>query len=62
MYKRQVLFFGEVSGASMNPIRSLAPAIIVGIPYDLWLYWTTPFIGASIVGLFYRKKFLTKTE
>ncbi len=27
-----VLFFGELSGASMNPIRSLAPAIISGSP------------------------------
>ena len=57
-----VLFFGEISGASMNPIRSLAPAIIAGITHDLWLYWTTPFIGTIIVGLFYRKKFLTKAE
>jgi len=57
-----VLLFGEISGASMNPIRSLAPAIVAGIPHDLWLYWTTPFIGTILVGLFYRKKFLTKAE
>ena len=55
-----VLFFGELSGASMNPIRSLAPAIVIGIPHDLWLYCTTPFIGTIITALFYRKKFLTK--
>ena len=41
-----VLLFGEISGASMNPIRSLAPAIISGnVPNDLWLYWTTPLFG-----------------
>jgi len=49
-----VLLFGEVSGASMNPIRSLAPAIISGIPGDLWLYCTTPFIGMLIVAAIYK--------
>ena len=48
-----VLLFGEISGASMNPIRSLAPAIISGTPNDLWLYWTTPFIGTIIVAAIY---------
>ena len=49
-----VLLFGEISGASMNPIRSLAPAIISGIPSDLWLYWTTPFIGMLIVAAIFK--------
>ena len=49
-----VLLFGEISGASMNPIRSLAPAIISGTPSDLWLYWTTPFIGMLIVAAIYK--------
>ena len=49
-----VLLFGEISGASMNPIRSLAPAIISGTPNDLWLYWTTPFIGTIIVAAIYK--------
>ena len=52
-----VYFLGPISGASMNPIRSLSPAIVSGIPDDLWLYWTAPFIGAVIVALVYRKKF-----
>jgi len=51
-----VLFLGPVSGASMNPIRSLSPAIISGVTTDLWLYWTTPFIGTVIMAIFYRKK------
>ena len=49
-----VLLFGEISGASMNPIRSLAPAIISGTPSDLWLYWTTPFIGTIVVAVIYK--------
>ena len=40
-----VLFLGQVSGASMNPMRSLSPAIISGVTTDLWLYWTTPFLS-----------------
>lgn len=53
-----VFFFGPISGASMNPIRSLAPALVTGILDDLWLYWSAPFIGSVAVGIFYRKKYL----
>jgi len=49
-----VLFFGLVSGASMNPIRSLAPAVISGVTGDLWLYLATPFIGTIIVAAIYK--------
>ena len=49
-----VLLFGEISGASMNPIRSLAPAIISGTTNDLWLYWTTPFIGMLITAAIFK--------
>ena len=52
-----VYFFGLISGGSMNPIRSLSPALVSGVTNDLWIYLTTPFIGAIIVALFYRKKF-----
>ena len=52
-----VYFLGPISGASMNPIRSLSPAIVSSIPDDLWLYWTAPFLGAAIVGIIYHKKF-----
>ncbi len=49
-----ILFFGLVSGASMNPIRSLAPAVVSGVTGDLWLYLTTPFIGTIIVAVIYK--------
>ncbi len=52
-----VFFLGPISGASMNPIRSLAPAVATGIPGDLWLYWTAPFIGSAIIALIFKKKF-----
>ena len=57
-----VLFLGPVSGASMNPMRSLSPAIISGVTTDLWLYLTTPFIGTIIMAIFYRKKFRKITQ
>lgn len=52
-----IFFFAFISGASMNPARSLAPALLSGSVNDLWLYWTAPFIGTSIVALLLRKKF-----
>jgi aquaporin Z len=52
-----VFFLGSISGASMNPIRSLTPAVFTGILNDLWIYWSAPFIGASIIGIIYKKRF-----
>lgn len=43
-----VLFGGPISGASLNPIRSLAPAIVTGNFQSLWIYLTAPFIGALL--------------
>lgn len=42
------LFAGPVSGASMNPARSLGPAIISGNLDFLWLYVTAPVLGALL--------------
>jgi aquaporin Z len=48
------LWSSPVSGASMNPARSLAPAVISGHLNDLWIYLTAPFLGAVIaVGVAY---------
>jgi aquaporin Z len=50
-----IFFFGLISGASMNPARSLAPALLSGHLGDLWIYWTAPFIGTSLVAFMLRK-------
>jgi aquaporin Z len=51
-----ILFLAFISGASMNPARSLAPALFSGVLTDLWLYWTATFIGTSLIAFLYRKK------
>ena len=47
----EAMFAGPVSGASMNPARSLAPAVISGNLASVWIYLSAPFIG-SIIGVF----------
>ena len=44
----EALFAGPISGASMNPARSLAPAIVSGHLSHLWIYLTAPVIGALL--------------
>jgi aquaporin NIP len=48
------LFGGPVTGASMNPARSLGPALLSGELRDLWLYLTAPLLGAAIGALAYQ--------
>jgi len=52
-----ILFLAFISGASMNPARALAPALLSGALGDLWLYWSAPFVGSIISALLFRKKF-----
>ena len=44
----EAMFAGKICGASMNPARSLAPAIISSHWENLWIYLTAPFAGASL--------------
>ncbi len=44
----EALFAGPISGASMNPARSLAPALVSGTLDHLWLYLVAPVLGAFL--------------
>jgi aquaporin Z len=44
----EALFAGPISGASMNPARSLAPALLSGSLEHLWIYLTAPVLGALL--------------
>jgi len=44
----EAMFAGPICGASMNPIRSLAPAITSGHVEDLWVYLIAPTLGAIL--------------
>jgi len=47
------MFGGPITGASMNPMRSLGPALVSGELHALWIYILAPIAGASIGGLAY---------
>ena len=42
------MFGGPISGASMNPMRSLGPALVSGDLHALWLYVAAPLLGAAL--------------
>jgi aquaporin NIP len=44
----EAFFAGHISGASMNPARSFAPAFVSGQLQFLWVYLTAPFVGAAL--------------
>ena len=48
------MFGGPISGASMNPMRSIGPAVASGNFHALWLYIAAPIVGASVGGLAYQ--------
>jgi len=48
------LFGGPITGASMNPARSLGPAVVSGDLHALWLYLLAPLAGATVGGIAYQ--------
>lgn len=50
----EALFAGPISNASMNPFRSLAPAVVSGHTEHLWLYLIMTTVGALLAGLYWK--------
>ncbi len=48
------LFGGPITGALMNPARSLGPAVVSGDLHALWLYLLAPLAGATVGGIAYQ--------
>ena len=48
-----ILMGGPLTRASLNPARTLGPAIVSGNYADIWLYFVGPFIGAILAALLY---------
>jgi aquaporin NIP len=48
------MFGGPISGASMNPMRSLGPGIVAGDLHAIWVYLLAPVVGTAVGGLAYQ--------
>jgi MIP family channel proteins len=53
-----ILFGGPLTGASMNPARTLGPAIANGNVSYVWMYFVGPLLGGAVAGLLYEMYFL----
>lgn len=48
------LWGGPITGASMNPARSLGPALVAGVWQSHWIYWLGPILGAVLGASLYQ--------
>jgi aquaporin Z len=53
-----ILAAGPLTGAAMNPARSLGPELVQGIWDDFWIYLVGPAIGAAVAALAYDRLYL----
>ena len=48
-----ILAIGPLTGAAMNPARSIGPALVGGHLENFWLYWVGPILGALAAAFLY---------
>jgi aquaporin Z len=53
---------GPLTGSSLNPARTIAPAVLSGSFADLWVYLVSVPLGALMVGLAWRPKSINRRE
>jgi aquaporin Z len=51
-----ILMGGPLTGASLNPARTIGPAIASGNFSDIWLYIVGPVVGGILAALLYNAK------
>lgn len=49
-----IVFFGPLTGASLNPARTIGPAVATGIYLDFWMYMVSTILGGVLAALLYR--------
>lgn len=58
----EAMFAGPVCGASMNPVRSLSPAIVSSHTEHLWIYLLAPLTGAFLGVIIHQILYNTKKQ
>ena len=51
-----------LTGASVNPARTIGPALAAGQWADHWVYWAGPLLGGGIAGVLYQLVFMQEEE
>jgi len=57
-----IIASGNLSGGSMNPARSIGPAVATQTFDGQWVYWVGPMLGAALAGLLYKYAFLSRPQ